>query len=476
MTHRAAPGRRAFTPAGKLRKLSPLTPVLEMWAAVAAVLALVFFNLIDVLADLYRDLKSGEVTSDQLLLVGGVLAAVLAAGLVFNYLAWLAMGFRLTDDAIVVHSGVLFRTKHHVRLDRVQTVDVVQPLIARPFQLGEIAIEAAGGSDSKASIRFLPMKDIELDRAEILEAVRRAEARARGEALPDDVPASVVPAVADPAELQQEPNLGRMLYGPIGTSRILGSTFLSSGVWAVLFAVGMLGLAIYLGSSMVGAIAAIIAVVQTVWGQVNRGWRGRGAIDAEHLNLVYGLTEERKQSIPIDRIHALEVSQPFLWRFFGWWQVKASVAGYGNSSKLISSSTTLLPVGSAEDMFAVTSALQTPSVWQRMFLHNDVGWQHSPRQVRWVSPFDADWQATRLDGDGISIRSGWLTRRWTYIPYPRVQGFTPKQGPIEQLLGVTTIEVDLVPGPVHATIQQQPAPRAAKMVVWLHRHCVRRLR
>ena len=461
MTHRAAPGRRAFTPPGKLRKLSPLTPLLEMWTAVAAFLALVFFNLLDAIGSFYRSIQSGQVTGREIFLAVAVIVGILGSGMVMNYLAWLAMGFRLTDDSVVVHSGVIFRTKHHVRLDRIQTVDVVQPLIARPFGLGEIVIEAAGGSDSKASIRFLPMKDIELDRAEILEAVRLADAR---------------PGSPSPAETHRANSEARVLYGPISTGRVLGSTFLGHGVGSIAFAVAMLGLSIYLGASLIGAVAAVVAVIQAIWSQVNRGWHGRGNIEGGHLNLVYGLTEERKQSIPLDRIHAVEVQQPLLWRPLGWWRVRASIAGYGNSSKLIGSSTTLLPVGTKEEMFAVVSAVHPEFVWQRMFVAEDRGWLGSPRIARWLSLMDAHWQAVRLDADGISLRKGLITKHWSYVPYERVQGYSPTQGPVERFFGLTSISIDLVPGPISARISQQPSGRAAKMVPWLHQHCVERLK
>ena len=61
--------------------------------------------------------------------------------------------------------------------------------------------------------------------------------------------------------------------------------------------------------------------------------------------------------MPPGRIQALKVSQPPLWRIFGWYRIQVNVAGYGmaGSAGQGSARTTLLPVGSLADVLNILS-------------------------------------------------------------------------------------------------------------------------
>ena len=63
--------------------------------------------------------------------------------------------------------------------------------------------------------------------------------------------------------------------------------------------------------------------------------------------------------MPLNRIHAVEIRQPVLWRLTGWWIVQVDVAGYGAMSGSDSGSTMILPVGSKQQALQI-AALVTP--------------------------------------------------------------------------------------------------------------------
>ena len=78
---------------------------------------------------------------------GFVVLGILGVGLVGGVWAWLS--WRMTRyaydrDAVYVHSGILFRQQRKVRLDRLQAVDIVKPLLARFFGLAELKLSVAG--------------------------------------------------------------------------------------------------------------------------------------------------------------------------------------------------------------------------------------------------------------------------------------------------------------------------------------------
>ena len=76
--------------------------------------------------------------------------------------------FAVTDEAVHLRTGILFRQQRQARLDRLQAVDVVQPLLARLVGLAELKLEVAGGSGSAVSLAFLREADAEALRAELL--------------------------------------------------------------------------------------------------------------------------------------------------------------------------------------------------------------------------------------------------------------------------------------------------------------------
>jgi putative membrane protein len=64
--------------------------------------------------------------------------------------------------------GILFRRSRRIRLDRLQSVDVVRPLVARLLGLAELRLEVAGGSGPEAPLAYLSEGDALRLRAELL--------------------------------------------------------------------------------------------------------------------------------------------------------------------------------------------------------------------------------------------------------------------------------------------------------------------
>ncbi len=67
------------------------------------------------------------------------------------------------------------------------------------------------------------------------------------------------------------------------------------------------------------------------WGSFNKGYNFTAAISPDGIRLRYGLLDTQAQTLPPGRIQALKVTQPPLWRIFGWYRMQVNVAGYGAS-------------------------------------------------------------------------------------------------------------------------------------------------
>lgn len=93
------------------------------------------------------------VTSDFNLLyvVGLAIVATLVAGF-FRWLAWRRFTYQLTDDAVVIESGLLSRNRRTIPFDRVQDVDIEQQLLARIFGLAKVSLETGGAGKDEGAL------------------------------------------------------------------------------------------------------------------------------------------------------------------------------------------------------------------------------------------------------------------------------------------------------------------------------------
>src|SRR5206468_12842669 len=125
----------------------------------------------------------------------------------------------------------------------------------------------------------------------------------------------------------------------IPTGRLVGSHVLSGLVWlvfvAVVFGIGMAavvptmladrepgaGIAV-VGIALVMGIPLLFAAVAVTWGRIARALRYSIAPTPDGVRITFGLFTTVTETIPPGRIFAVEVSQPLLWRPFGWWMVR----------------------------------------------------------------------------------------------------------------------------------------------------------
>ena len=137
---------------------------------------------------------------------GGIVLLVAVLGFV---LTWYFTKYQVSEGYVRVNSGFLFRQQRQARLDRVQAIDIVQPLLARIFGLAELKFEVADAGESAVRLAYLRMDDARQLRATIL-------ARAAG-MVPDPDTGRRKPA----PEAPEHPVLS------VPPSRLVGSLLLS---------------------------------------------------------------------------------------------------------------------------------------------------------------------------------------------------------------------------------------------------------
>ena len=358
------------------RRMHPISPLLEGWKVVTAVVAVLTVRNADNLVEAYRyatahgiDLAHGVVRW----VAAGALAAV-AAVIAFLLLRWWAKTYAVDRDGVYLRSGILVKQLRVARLPRIQSVDVVHPLLGRVLGLGRLTVEVAGGSDSRVVIGYLSTVRLEELRDRILDLAAGA-ADAAGAAGPDpDVDAAAGPDAdvdhagsADsagparrPAPLGFEDAVGASplrsaggreehpLY-TVGPAILIGSILRSvTTLWAVLIVIVILaatvaaivarGVSAMGAGFLLSAVAGPAAIVGAVWGRFNRSWGFRAAATPTGIRMRFGLTSEISSTLPPGRVHGVSIEQGPLWRRRDWWRVRVAVAGRSGKSSSDASS------------------------------------------------------------------------------------------------------------------------------------------
>ncbi len=404
------------------RHVHPLTPVIQAITALPAsafsVAVFVFATGINVSAPIATAL-----------IVLFIVIPLLIAG--YGFLAWQRLWFWFDDDGdFRVDSGVITRNQRRVQLSRLQTVDLVQPLIPRLLGFAVVVIEVAGVSDSRVQLRYLKKHDASELRAEVIARAAGVQPEA-GEA-PEE-PITHVPAG----------RLALALAMRSSTVALLGLTVLILVVSVLREGWGSAVLAIVTGAL---PIALVIGEFVTYYGFTITA-------SPDGLRMRYGLLQTQKRTVPPGRVQAVDIVEPLLWRRMGWVRLRVNIAGVGGESGQ-QQETLITPVSPRDE------AMQ---VLQRVFPQWDAEaaqWQSAPRRARWRAPVQWSVLAAGWTSTMFATRRGRITRHLSLIPHSRTQSVRLQQGPWQRWLNLATVSVDSTPGPVRIAALHQSVDEA----------------
>ena len=400
------------------QRLSPLTPFVR---GPILIVAFIGASWDDVILD------------HQLGFAGVMLLVLLVAGAAYGLVSWLVTKYWIDEAELRIDSGVLVRRSRRIRIDRLQGVDIAQPLVARVLGLAELRFDVAGGK-REGTLAFLPHGQALAFRQLLLE--RRDDLR---EDLRDDPERG--PALSeDGQELLQERVLARLDLG-----RLLLSLALSQEmVWVVVTVAGFAFAFAATGSfAVMGGIApAVLAVGIALVRRLTASYGFVVTESRQGLHIRRGLTSLSSQTISIARIQGLVVHEPLLWRRPGWARLEVSVAGYeSGSGDQAEASSVLMPVAPvAEALDLVRSVLGRDIT--------TVPLTRAPDRARWLAPLTAWTLELGQDADLLVSRRGFWSRRLDVVPHGRVQSVRLAQGPLRRRLGLADVHVDSPPGPV----------------------------
>lgn len=204
------------------RRMHPVSPLLEGWKIVSAIIAVVTIRNADNLIEVYRYVAArGFDLGDDLLVraLPGLLALVAVIVLVL-LLGWWAKTYAVDRDGVYLRSGILNKQLRIARLPRIQSVDVVHPLLGRVLGLGRLTVEVAGSGDSRVVIGYLPTARLEELRERILALASGLAPRPDGAEGPDGAPPG--PAATGDGRARPAGSAGPLPAGPAGSAGPLG--------------------------------------------------------------------------------------------------------------------------------------------------------------------------------------------------------------------------------------------------------------
>ncbi|WP_199549633.1 PH domain-containing protein [Streptomyces sp. N35] len=382
------------------RRLHPVTPLRRAWAPVAVGAGWAFHDP----DGAYR--RVSDLAAETILLAGGAL--VLIASL-YGFLTWWFTHFSVTDTELRIRTGLLFRRTAHIRLDRLQAVDLNQPLLARFLGVAKLKMDVIG-ADKKDELAYLSEPDARALRAELLaRAAGFAPEHARevGEA-----PAAVL--------LHVPPNMLAM------------SLVLSGGMWAwaitgitvpvvLWFLTESLPLVIGTGLPLLGAAGASSV------GRFIKEYDWTVGASQDGLRLDHGLLDKAHETVPPGRVQTVHIVEPLLWRRRGWVRIELDVAGSSND--------VLVPVAPRSVAEAVIERI-LPGVVVPSEL------SRPPSSARWCVPLWWRGYGLAVTETVFAARHGRLRRKLSLVPHAKVQSVRLVQGPWMRRHKVADIHVE----------------------------------
>ena len=449
-TERAAPVRAGNGAPATMtwRRMHPVTPAVKGWKVLVAALGYAGVQAGDNIK------QAGSLSGNMWLIALGIFGGVVLVGFVYAAIAWFMTRFAIDDEAVYLHSGVLFRKQRKARLDRLQAVDVVQPVLARILGLAELKLVVAGGHDSAVSLAFLKEGDAAVLRTELL---ARAAGVRRGEGTPHAAP-------LERPVLEVTPS--RLVAGMVRSG---AAVVLALGLVAIIVVVVVTGQP----GVVLAVLPASFGFVALYWGRFSTEFNFRAAISPAGIGLRHGLLEARSQTVPPGRVQALSLSQGLFWRRQGWWRVEINVAGYAGKTGRTNDDV-LLPVGD-RDQALVAIWLVLPDLGvadPRALLAAAMdgageaeGFTTMPRRALWLDPFAWRRAGYVVTDRALLVRRGWLVHRLVIVPHERTQSLGLVQGPLQRVFGVASLVVHSTPGPVHPRVPHLSADVAAALLI-----------
>ncbi len=415
-------GRRAIAGLeGHWQRLHPLSPLVRAGRGVVPLLVIL-------LIPTYHSGSGGEIEHGGIIVLAFLLALV----------SWLVTRWRVEAGVLRVDSGLIRRTSERFPLSQIQAIDVVRPGLARVFGLAELRIRLASGGRTAGRLAYLSSHEAEALRSRLL---------------------SISHGVAEEELASPERTLVT-----VPPARLLASlTTGGAGLVLELVAVVLVVLAV-LSPHAASALLSVATVWLVLLGlglfrEFNRGYRFTVADARDGLRLRSGAIETTAETIPRGRIQAIRMTEPLLWRAFGWCRLDVDVAGQKSKGaqdrQAAKTVHALLPVGTRE---------QAELLLANVFGELPAERSRPPRRAAFKSPLRYRRLSWGANERYAVTTSGRVRRITDWVPLSKAQSYRLVEGPVQRALGLASVHLDTAGRNVHAIMRDRDRGEAEELL------------
>jgi putative membrane protein len=395
--------------------------------------------------------------------------------------------YRIGERELLIRAGIFSRTERHVPYERIQNIVQKRNLLHQLFDVTELRLESAGGSEPEAV-----MNVITLQAAAELEAVlKRRGADAPAHAA-EDAEAMAPWHVLSGGDLLRLGLLNNRGWVAVGALSALVWQLGDDGGWnptkafysfaGEIFGVWSHAFAGYTAKAVSVLAIALIVLLLVKLLSIAMAFltfhRFRLAGDQVRLSTEAGLLTRHVASARRDKIQRLIVGEGWLARRLGrrWLscEVAAGAQVQADAENEAMRLRWLAPVGTAEQIDAIIARVLPgldfskldwkplhPRAWRRIFNAAlfwwslllvpailFVGfWMLLPAAVivAWAWLHARGWAgfaAYACDGEYIAFRAGWLHRQWTVARVDKGQTVSIAHSPFDRRRGMHTVSMD----------------------------------
>jgi len=414
-------------------RLHPLSPVIQMGRGAAA--------LIFVLAVPYISNSAHPRSGDYFDL--GILVLAAIGGIV----SWLVTRWRIESGALLVETGLVRRRHTHLPLSRIQSVDVVRPALARLFGLAEVRVRTGVARDGDARLAYVAEEQAETIRANLL-------AWSHG--------------TSPTGAVDQE-----RVLAAVRARRVIAAVWLQGAAPLLLvlaIAFTLLGLLAptetargsLTGTGLVWLVLSVVAVLRRLNAQLSY----EVAEAPDGLRVRGGLVGTVVETIPRQRIQAVRLLEPLLWRPMGWVRLDVDVAGgqhrKGEDRAAAGQLRMLLPVATKVEAHSLLLLIASDSQVVR---------RPPPARARLKAPLSFHFLEAGHSQTWAVAVTGRVARTTTLVSLAKVQSVRWSAGPLQRWLGLANAHLDVAGHRVGVSLKDRDAHEAREMVETLPELC-----
>ncbi len=437
---------------------------------------------------------------DSAVLLGGVLYGILLLTTVFMYLAWRRRYWAITETYVLEKTGVFSTSRTKAAISSIDAVDVTRNLMAKIFGFSVVTVRLP---DSETiEFRYVRVAEGRRLRKQLLEAMEAgahaatdgSEASAGVDEPPQQQPQDENPEVLEGSSSTDKEELrwvgGRprrervdflaldrddaIVYN-LPVARSVKAQAWRAGVNAMIVAGALLILAIpiavflthldvsisqYAGET-IASLASINAVLIVIGGlyaafrAATRYYASKVRVVPGAFGISRGLLKEFSSTLYTTRVHWIDISQPFAWRWPGYWRLRVrtvSVIDYDDDEDEAEEDNAkpnelVLPVATLEEIGHILELLAPYTDIDPVDAVSIAGRKHSltattSRRARFFNPFVHGHEGYVLTDNVLYARTGRWTTSLVAIPLKNIQHTAMAQGGVQRLVGLGDIEVN----------------------------------